>query len=111
MRRQAPRFQADDISDIDTGDQFATAGEIAGGENLEIVRRGVAGDSQVLLFLADDLVADGAGEAITAEAADREIIAVVDEAGHGVFDGHQLIGLAHGLVRKNSRARLADGSA
>ena len=81
MRRQAARFQADDIGDIDAGDQFAAARQVAGGENLEIVRRGVAGDREILLVLADDLVADGAGEAIAAEAADREIIAVVDEAG------------------------------
>ena len=80
MRRQAARLQADDVGDIDPGERLAAAGEVAGAEDLEVVGGGVAGEAEVLLALAEDLVDDGGGEAVGAEAADGEVVAVVDEA-------------------------------
>ena len=55
------------------------------------MRGGVAGEAQPLLALADDFVDDGGGNAVAAEAADGEVVAVVDEAGDGVGDGGELV--------------------
>ena len=75
------------------------------------MRGGVAGEAQVLLALAEDFVHDGGRNAVAAEAADGQVIAVVDQAGDGVGDGGELVGEARGLSAKNWRARLAEGSA
>ena len=111
VRRQAARLQADDVGDIDRGQRLAAAGQVAGAEDLEVVRRGVAGEAQVLLALAEDFVDDGGGHAVAAEAADGEVVAVVDQTGDGVGDGGELIGQGTRLARRRpARARSADGS-
>src|SRR5262249_34195317 len=74
--------------------------QIARAENLEIVRRGMAGDGEILLVLPHDLMAEGAGEAIAAEAANCEIVAVVYEPCDGVLHGHQLIDQGARLTAK-----------
>ena len=66
---------------------------------------------EVLLALAEDFVDDGGRQAVAAEAADGEVIAVVDQAGDGVGDGGELVGEGRGLAANASRARSADGSA
>src|SRR5947209_943197 len=91
MRRKAARFQADDVGDIDAREQLAAAGEIAGAEDLKIVRRGVAGEGEILPLLADDFMTDGAGQPVAAEAADREIVAVLDKARHRFLDRQELV--------------------
>src|SRR5437773_1447087 len=85
-RSKSAGFQADDVGDIHLGQQTAPACEIAGTEDLEIMRRGVAGKGQVLLVLADDFMANRRRQAVTAEAADGEVIAVVQESSDGVVD-------------------------
>jgi hypothetical protein len=67
---------------------------------LEVVGGGVAGEREVLPALADDLVADGGRDAIGAEAADREVVAVMDKAADGVGDGGELVGRRAWLCRE-----------
>ena len=55
------------------------------------MRRRVAREPQVLRVPADDLVDDGGRNAVRAEAADGEVVAVVDESPDGVLDGSELI--------------------
>ena len=62
------------------------------------MRGGVAGEAQLLLALAQDLVQHGGGNAGAAEAADGEVIAVVDEAADGLGDGRDLVGQGSRLV-------------
>ena len=57
---------------------LTAAGEVAGAENLEIVRGGVAGKGKVLFSLTQDFVDDRGRQSIAAEATDREVIAVVN---------------------------------
>ena len=87
VRRQAARLQADDVGDVHAGERLAAAGQVAGAEDLEVVGGGVAGEAEVLLALAQDLVDDGGRDAVGAEAADGEVVAVVDQPGDGVGDG------------------------
>ena len=46
VRRQAARLQADDVGDVDPGQRLAAAGQVAGAEDLEVVRGGVAGEAR-----------------------------------------------------------------
>ena len=64
---------------------------------------------EVLLALAQDFVDDGGGDAVAAEAADGEVIAVVDQAAHGVGDGGQLVGQGARLAGEERRARVGGG--
>src|SRR5205085_7959412 len=66
-------------------------GQVAGAEDLEVVRRRVACDSEVLFALTDDLVRDGGRQAVSAEAADRQIVAVVDQPANGVAHRRDLV--------------------
>ena len=91
MGRQAAGFEPHDVGDIDAGERLAAAGEVAGAEDLEVVGRGVAAEAEVLAALAEDLVADGIGDAAGAEAAGGEVVAVVHEALHRLGDGHDLV--------------------
>ena len=98
VRRQAARLQADDVGDIHLGERPAAAGQVAGTEDLEIVRGGVAGEGEVLLALAQDFVDDGDRQPVAAEAADGEVVAVVDQPADGVGDGRELVGERARLV-------------
>ena len=60
---------------------------------------------EVLLALAQDLVDDGGRDAVAAEAADGEVVAVVDEPGDGVGDGRELVGEGARLVGESARGR------
>ena len=91
MRRQPAGFEPDDVGDIHPGERLAAAGEVAGAEDLEVVGGGVAGEAEVLPALAEDLVADGRGDAVGAEPAGGEVVAVVDEPPHRLGDGHDLV--------------------
>ena len=53
-------FEPDDVSDVNARNQLAAAREVAREENLKIVRRGVAGEREVLLALPNDFVTDRA---------------------------------------------------
>src|SRR5207244_2718626 len=92
VRGEAARLQPDDVGNIDAGQGPAAAGEVAGAEHLEVVRGGVAGEPEPLLALAEDLVEDRGGQAVAAEAADGEVVAVADETGNGVGDSGDLVG-------------------
>src|SRR5262249_34580350 len=81
-----------DVSDIDLGQRLAAAGQVAGAEQLKVVRRRVAGEAQVLLPLAQDLMNNGSRNAVAAEAADREIIAGMYEVAHRLAHGPDLVG-------------------
>ena len=56
VRRQAARLQADDVGNIHSRQHLVAAGQVAGAEDLEIVRGGVAGETQVLPALAENFV-------------------------------------------------------
>ena len=58
---------------------------------------------QVLLALADDFVQTAVGKRARAEPADGQVIAVVDQPGHGFLDCRQFVDQARGLAAKNSR--------
>ena len=109
VRRQPACLQPDDVGDIDLRQRLPAAGEVAGAEDLEVVRRRVAGEAEVLLPLADDLVADGGGDAVGAEPADGEVVAVVDEAPHGVGDGHDLVDQPARLGARTRHRASSDG--
>src|SRR5262249_38379996 len=92
VRRKASRFEADDVGAIDAGQRLAAAGEIAGAKDLEVVRRSVPGEAEILLALADDLVNDGGGDAIGAETANGEIVPFADEFANCISDGVDFVG-------------------
>ena len=110
MRRQAPGFQADDIGDVHRGEGLAAAGQVAGGEDLKIVRGGMAGETQILLALAEDFMGDGRGQADRAETANGQVVAVVDQTSTASATVVSLSVSARGLPAKPWRARLAEGS-
>src|SRR6516164_8659713 len=58
----------------------------------------MAGERQVLLLLTHDLMANRAAEPIAAETADRQVIAVADKTGDGVFHTHELVSQGARLV-------------
>ncbi len=97
VRRQAARLQADDVGHIDRGQRHAAAEQTAGAQDLKVVRGGMAGEAEPLLALAYDFMDDGGRNPSTAEAADGQVIAVVDESGDGVGDGGDLIDDGAGL--------------
>src|SRR5262249_10211912 len=55
------------------------------------MRRGVPGEAEVLLALADELVDDSGRNAVRAEATDGEVLAVAHEIAYGVRDGRDLV--------------------
>lgn len=61
-------------------------------QDLEIVRGGVASEAELLLPLPDDLVTDRRRQAVAAETADGQIVAVVDQSRHRFRDRRQLVG-------------------
>src|SRR5436305_6029699 len=62
--RKAPRFQANHIGNINAGQGLASAGQVAGTKDLKIVRRRVAGETQVLPALAKDFMHDSGRQAV-----------------------------------------------
>src|SRR5262249_8773613 len=66
-------------------------------QQLEVVRGGVPGEAQLLPVLPHDLVDDRRGDAVGAEAADGQVVAVMDEPTDGVGDGGELVGAGAGL--------------
>ncbi len=83
--REAAHLQADDVGGVAAVEAFAR------GQDLEVVRGGMAGKAQVLAPLADDLVQDGGGDAHTPEPAGGDVVAIVDEAAHRLRHGHALV--------------------
>ena len=98
MGREAAGFQAEDVGDIHRGERLPAAGQVAGAEKLEVVRGGVAGEAELLLALPEDFVDDCRGNAVAAEAAAGEVVAVVDQPVHRLGDRAYLV---------DQRARLA----
>src|SRR5262249_37475480 len=70
--------------------QASAAGQVARGEDLEVVRRRVPGEGKLLLALADDLVEHGRRDPVGAEPADGEVVAVVDVLADGLGDRRHL---------------------
>jgi hypothetical protein len=80
---EAAGLQTDDVGDV------AFVEDLAGGEDLEIMGGGVAGEQQIFFPLPDDFVADGDGNPVGPEPADGQVIAFVDESFDGLFYGHR----------------------
>ena len=100
MRRQAACLQADDVGGVKLRERLSPAGEVAGAEDLEIVRGGVAGEAEVLPALAEDFVAHRVGDAVRPESAGGEVVAVVDKPPNRLCDGHDLIDEPARLLRE-----------
>ncbi len=83
--REPASLEAHDVGGI------AAVEALAGCEHLEVVSGGVPEETQILLPLPDDLVDDRVGDAIGAETADGQVVAVVDEPLHGLLLGHALV--------------------
>ena len=54
--REAARLQPDDVGDVHAGQGPAPPQQVPGTQELEIVRRRMAGEAEVLLALPQDLV-------------------------------------------------------
>jgi hypothetical protein len=67
-------------------------------EQICIVHRGLAREHQVLAALADDLVHHRHGDADVAEAAHRQVVAIVDVFAHRLRHAHALIAQLARLV-------------
>lgn len=91
MRRQAAGLQANDVGDVEPVEQAAATEAVAGGEDLEGVGGGVAGDAEVLASLAEQFVQHRGGDAGAAEPPRGEIVAVADQAAHRLGDGGSLV--------------------
>jgi hypothetical protein len=71
----------------------------------------VAGEAQALAVLADDLMDHRGGNAVAAEAADGEVVAVVDEPADRLGDGGQLVLAGARLTGEKSTSGLGRGVA
>ena len=85
-------------------------GQVAGTKQLKVVSRCVAGERQVLLLLPEDLVDDGGWDAVHAEPADGQVVAVADVPAHGLGTDMRLSASARGWAAKASRAASGSGS-
>ena len=83
--RETPGLETDDVGGV------AAVEALAGCKHLEVMRRSVPEEPEVLLPLPDDLVDDRVGDPVRPEPPGREVVAVVDELLHGFLLGHALV--------------------
>ena len=100
MRREPARLQADYIGDFHPRQGFSAAGQVAGAEDLKIVRGGMARHAQIALALAENLVQDRGRQAIRPKAADGQIVAVTHQPCHGVGHRRHLVDQGSRLASK-----------
>ena len=98
VRGQPTCFQTDNVGDVDAGDSLAPAGQVAGGENLEVMRGRVSCEREILFALPEDFVQGRRRQAVAAKAADGEIIAILHEPGYSVSDRGDLVGKSSRLL-------------